>query len=86
MEKEERDQAAYALFKEALPYYYKTYEDYPDSLRFKLMLNRYSSAWSACVDIANHVISSKKLAKQAQKELVHHQTFDRGLEFGHGNE
>lgn len=75
MDKEGRDQAAYALFKEALPYYYKTHEEYPDALKFKLMLNHYQSAWSACVDIAMHVIVSKKLNRQAQKELAHHQTW-----------
>ena len=69
------DKAAYALFTDALPYYWDTWSLLPAGLRFRLIINGYGSAAMACVDIANHWISSPKLARQAKKQLTHMQAW-----------
>lgn len=69
------DKAAYTLFTDALPYYWCTWSLLPAGLRFSLMINGYGSAAMACVDIANHWLSSPKLARQAQKQLTHMQAW-----------
>ena len=75
MKTELSDKAAYTLFTDALPYYWDTWGSLPDGLRFSLMINGYGSAAMACVDIANHRISSPKLAMEAQKQLTHMQAW-----------
>ena len=69
------DKAAYTLFTDALPYYWSTWESLPAGLRFRLFLNGYGSAAMACVDIANHWLSSQKLAREAHNKLTHTQAW-----------
>ena len=69
------DKAAYTLFTDALPFYWDTWSSLPAGLRFSLMINGYGSAAMACVDIANHWLSSQKLAREAQKRLFHMQAW-----------
>lgn len=69
------DKAAYTLFTDALQYYWDTWSSLPPELRFRLMINGYWSAAMACVDIANHWLSSPKLAREAQKKLTHMQVW-----------
>lgn len=69
------DKAAYTLFTDALPYYWSTWSSLPAGLRFHLSINGYGSAAMACVDIANHWLSSQKLAKETQKKLTHTQAW-----------
>lgn len=67
--------AAYTLFNDALPYYWETADKYPAGLRFRLAINGYGSAAMACVDIANHVLTTPKLKREANRALVAMQTF-----------
>lgn len=69
------DKPAYTLFTDALPYYWDTWSSLPAGLRFSLMINGYGSAAMACNDIANHWLSSQKLAREAQKKLTHMQVW-----------
>ena len=69
------DKAAYALFVDALPFYWDTWSSLPAGLRFSLMINGYGSAAMACADIVNHRISSPKLARDARKRLFHMQAW-----------
>lgn len=71
----QNEKAVYTLFTDALPYYWSTWEKLPSGLRFRLSLNGYGSAAMACNDIANHWLSSSKLAKEAQKKLTHMQAW-----------
>lgn len=64
------EKAAYQLFVDALPYYWETFDKIPHQIQFRLFVNGYGSAAMACVDIANHWLSPK-LARDAQKRLVH---------------
>lgn len=72
------EKAAYTLFTDALPYYWSTLKELPAGLRFRLSMNGYGSAAMACVDIANHWLSTPKLVKEAQKQLTHMQAWKGG--------
>lgn len=69
------EKAAYALFNDALPYYWVLADKYPPLLKLRLALNGYGSAAMACVDIATHVLTSPKLKREANCALVAMQTF-----------
>lgn len=73
----EQETRAYNLFKDALPHYFKTHDEYPDDIKFRLALNGYGSCWEACLDIANHVLTTPKLKREACKELSHMQSIGR---------
>ena len=66
------------LFNDALPFYFSTYDELPDELKFRLMINQYGSAAMACVDIALHQLPGKA-CKECKKRLTHTQTW-RGIE------
>lgn len=68
------EKAAYQLFVDALPYYWETFDKIPHQIQFRLFVNGYGSAAMACVNIANHWLSPK-LARDAQKRLVHMQAW-----------
>ena len=70
-----QEQTAYALFKEALPYYWKTAAEVPAALRLRLMLNSYVSANDACVDIALHWLKTPKTKREANRALTRMQAF-----------
>lgn len=74
-ENKDMENAAYALFNDALPYYWETADKYPAMLRLRLAVNGYGSAHAACVDIANHQLTSRKLKREAGRALVSVQTF-----------
>ena len=74
-ENNDTENAAYALFNDALPYYWETADKYPPILKLRLAVNGYGSAHAACVDIANHVLTSRKLKREANRALVSVQTF-----------
>lgn len=61
----EQEQAAYALFKELLPYYWSRAHEVPARLRLAIALNRYPNAALACVGIANHELVTPKLKRDA---------------------
>lgn len=69
------ENAAYALFNDALPYYWEIADKYPPMLKLRLAVNGYGSAHAACVDIANHVLTTPKLKREANRALVAVQTF-----------
>lgn len=69
------ENAAYALFNDALPYYWETADKYPPMLKLRLALNGYGSAAMACVDIANHQLMTPKIKREANRSLVSVQTF-----------
>ena len=71
----EKEKAAFELFKAALPYYWKTADELPAGLRFHLAMNGYGSAAMACVDIANHWLSTPKLKREANRALTHMQSW-----------
>lgn len=73
----ERERIAYKLFTDALPHYFETHDEYPDDIKFRLTLNGYGSCWEACLDIANHVLTTPKLKRKACKELSHMQSVGR---------
>ena len=62
-----QEQTAYALFKEALPGYWKTADELPDALLLHLMLNGYCSANDACVGIALHWLKTPKIKREANR-------------------
>ena len=67
----EQEKAAYALFMDALPYYWESDpRKVPAGLRLRLALNRYPSAAMACVDIATRQLVTPKLAREAGRRLV----------------
>lgn len=74
-ENNDMETAAYALFNDALPYYWETADTYPPMLKLRLALNGYGSAAMACVDIANHQLMTAKLKREANHALVAVQTF-----------
>lgn len=74
-ENNDMENAAYTLFNDSLPYYWETADKYPPMLKLRLALNGYGSAHAACVDIANHVLTSRKLKQEANRALVSVQTF-----------
>jgi hypothetical protein len=59
----EQEKAAYALFNDALPYYWETADKYPPMLKLRLALNGYGSAHAACHDIANHQLTTAKFIR-----------------------
>ena len=67
--------AAYTLFNDALPYYWETPDKYPAMLKLRLALNGYGSAHAACVDIASHWITSRRLQREVNRALISVQTF-----------
>lgn len=69
------ENAAYALFNDALPYYWEIADKYPPMLKLRLAVNGYGSAHAACADIANHVLTTPKLKREANRALVAVQTF-----------
>ena len=71
----EQEKIAVDLFEMALPYYWKTGDEYPARLKLQLFLNGYGSANSACVDIANHWIESPKLKREINRQLTHMESF-----------
>ena len=71
----EREKAAYALFNDALPYYWETADKYPAMLKLRLAINGYGSAHAACVDIANHQLATAELKREANRALISVQTF-----------
>ena len=73
----DNDQRAYSAFTRWLPYYFATYQQVPDDVRFEVMLNRYPSVTAGCIDIALHVIENRMLAREAQKALQHMQSVGR---------
>lgn len=73
----ERETTACDLFKDAPPHYFETHDEYPDDIKFRLALNGYGSCWEACLDIANHVLTSPKIKRKASKELLHMQSVGR---------
>lgn len=79
MQPSERDLRAYDAFKSWLPYYYSQFDEVPFEIRIWLAVNKYPNAAMGCIDIANHMIEDRKLAKQAQAELVHMQVW-KGIE------
>lgn len=74
-ENNDMEKAAYALFNDALPYYWETADRYPPMLKLRLAINGYGSAAMACVDIATHVLTTPKLKREANRALVAMQTF-----------
>lgn len=74
-ENNDMENAAYALFSDALPYYWELADKYPPLLKLRLAINGYGSAAMACVDIATHVLTEPKLKRQANRALVAMQTF-----------
>lgn len=71
----QQENAAYALFNDALPYYWETADKYPAMLKLRLAINGYGSAHAACVDIANHQLMTAKLKREANRALISVQTF-----------
>lgn len=69
------EKAAYALFNDALPYYWETADKYPAMLKLRLALNGYGSAHAACFDIANHQLTTAKLIREANRALIQVQNF-----------
>lgn len=74
-ENDDMEKAAYALFNDALPYYWELADKYPPLLKLRLAINGYGSAAMACVDIANHQLTTAKLKQEANHALVAVQTF-----------
>lgn len=69
------ENVAYALFNDALPYYWEIADRYPPMLKLRLAVNGYGSAHAACVDIANRVLTTPGLKRKANRALVAMQTF-----------
>lgn len=74
-ENNDMENAAYALFNDALPYYWELADKYPPMLKLRLALNGYGSAAMACVDIVNHQLTTPKIKREANRALVAVQTF-----------
>lgn len=74
-ENNDPEKAAYKLFNDVLPYYWQTADRYPPMIKLRLAVNGYGSAPAACVDIANRVLTTRKLKREANRALVSVQTF-----------
>lgn len=78
----EPEKIAYELFTDALPHYFDTYDEYPDDIKFRLALNGYGSCWEACLDIANHVLTTPKLKKNNIDEIDEYEHKDELKYYG----
>ena len=58
------------IFFRLLPYYWHTSDDIPAGIGLILALNRWSSVFHACTDIALHLTSGKQ-ARRLLRELNH---------------
>ena len=65
----EADKSAYGIFREWLPYYWTPKDGVPPLVRLYVHACGYANAASACIDIADHVIKDRALAKKAHAEL-----------------
>lgn len=69
-----RDRVASSLFLEFLPHYLDIADDLPAYIKLKLVLNRFTSIWDACITLCND-ISERKLWMQLDGMLRHMQTW-----------
>lgn len=63
-----RDNLAYSLFYEFLPFYHTVVTELPATLKLKLILNDFSSVFHACQILLNEV-SDKKMRRKMTQDL-----------------